>query len=54
MTDLPDKVWAVIGMGHRLQELAHAMHDAAVDGKHITVYADDELIGTLNIDYTKE
>ncbi len=55
---MPDEIdtqfWRVIGMAKRLQMLQNRMHEEAVNGKHITVYADGEFIGDLNIDYTKE
>jgi hypothetical protein len=47
-------MWLAIGMARRLNELQHRMHQEAVDGKHITVYADGELIGALNLDFAKE
>jgi hypothetical protein len=49
-----DGVWAVIGMANRLKRITDAMHQAAVDGKHVVVYADGQLIADLALDYSRE
>ena len=49
----PD-IWAIIGMNNRMKKLADKMHFAAVEGKLIKVWADDELLGVLALDYQRE
>lgn len=40
------RMWQAIGLSNRLQKLHAVMWDALVEGgKHVTVYANGELIG---------
>lgn len=41
-------------MANRQKRLDQRIWDEAVEGKHITVFADGKLIGELNIDFKKE
>lgn len=52
-----DKViWQCIGLQNRITKFEHeVMWPALVEHrKHVTIFADGELIGQLNFDYTKE
>jgi hypothetical protein len=49
-----DDIWAIVGMANRLKRIDHAMHQAAVDGKLVTVYADGELVADLALDHSRE
>lgn len=48
------RTWLIIGMANRMKTLTHKMHEAAVNGQHVTVYANGVWLGALNIDFRKE
>lgn len=48
-------MWLAVGLSNRLKVVHEKMWRSLIEeGKHVTIYADGELLAEVNRDYTKD